>query len=98
MRAACRAQAAALEVTRAGVQDAVSERTFASALVAAAAAADGVAAPSGATGRAGGGSLRRPGAGEVSKADHALLTHECLATAPHWLCRLSLHKRCATSR
>jgi len=61
-----RAHAAALEVTGAGVQqEATSQRTFASALVAAAAAADGVAAPRRAAGRATGGSLRRPGPGEV---------------------------------
>ena len=62
----CRAHAAALEVTGAAVeQSATSQRTFASALVAAAAAADGVPARSGASGRAAGGSLRRPGPGEV---------------------------------
>ena len=61
-----RAHAAALEVTGAGVQqEADSQRTFASALVAAAAAAGGDAAPSRASGRAAGGSLRRPGPGEV---------------------------------
>ena len=65
-----RAHAAALEVTGAGVQqqEATSQRTFASALVAAAAAADGVAAPRRPGGRAAGGSLRRPGPGEVRRA------------------------------